>query len=338
MEVIKTFLQDVVRVVPLESIFFAIGYGNPDVVLLCSKALLASNLDLPPSLLMTNGCHIAIDRAVHGLPPKVWRMAYNEVRKKSSLCSICSVSSKEESGEVTYVVFPRIPGNICHDPFSPPLAHFTFSPEELESPLVGNPEIEEVGKHLQKMLESLVTRGEQDSGSRKVVSSLNIELLYPISGKSSKQSDVALKSPLDILIPGRRELASLATTAQLQLQPDVTFSEQSSCLLNQQMLEILNRIRNKDLAIFLGGFMDQQEVDIPLVKSRLDQSNVLELSAAATVGVWALFSLNYTDIQQIISKCHGDKLLVKILDYVKAVLGPQSVVPDASPAPAGPGR
>ena len=283
---------------------------------------------------MTNGCHIAIDRAVHGLPPKVWRMAYNEVRKKSSLCSICSVSSKEESGEVTYVVFPRIPGNICHDPFSPPLAHFTFSPEELESPLVGNPEIEEVGKHLQKMLESLVTRGEQDSGSRKVVSSLNIELLYPISGKSSQQSDVALKSPLDILITGRRELASLATTVQLQLQADATFLEQSSCLLNQQMLEILNKIRNKDLAIctaLLGGFMDQQEVDIPLVKSQLDQSNVLELSAATTVGVWALFSLNYTDIQQIISKCHGDKLLVKILNYVKAVLGPQSVVPDDAP-------
>ena len=65
------------------------------------------------------------------------------------------------------------------------------------------------------------------------------------------------------------------------------------------------------------------------MKSRLDQSNVLELSAAATVGVWALFSLNYTDIQQILSKCCGDQLLVKILDYVKTtVLGPQSVVPD----------
>jgi len=102
------------------------------------------------------------------------------------------------------------------------------------------------------------------------------------------------------------------------------------------MLEILNKIRNKDIATctaLLGGFMEQQEVDIPLVhlKSRLDSSNVLELSAAATVGVWALFSLNYADIQQILSKCHGDKLLVKTLDYVKTVLGPQSVVPDDAP-------
>jgi len=159
---------------------------------------------------MTNGCHIAIDRAVHGLPPKVWRMAYNEVRKKSSLCSICSVSSKEESGEVTYVVFPRIPGNICHDPFSPPLAHFTFSPEELELTLVDNPEIKEASMHLLEMFKLLVTQRERDDGFARVVSSLNIELLYPISGKPSQQSDVALKSPLDILITGKRELASLA--------------------------------------------------------------------------------------------------------------------------------
>jgi len=233
-----------------------------------------------------------------------------------------------------YSIYTRIPGNIHHKPFSPPLVHFTFSPEEVELMLVGNPEIKEAGRHLMVMCRPLVTQADQGSGFPKVVSGLNIELLYPISGQNS---DVALKSPLNILITGRRELASLATRAQLRLQADATLSEQtkqSSCLLNQQMLEILNKIRNKDLAIctaLLGGFMEQQEVDIPLVKSRQDQSNVLKLSAAATVGVWALFSLNYSDIQPILSKCHGDQLLVKILDYVKTLLGPQAVVPDNAP-------
>ena len=336
-EVIKTFLRDVVQVVPLESIFFAIGYGSPDVVLLCSKALLASNLDLPTSSLMYNGFQTALARATQGLPPKLMFMAYKQAYKQAKMpigSTISTVSRKEESGEMTFTIFPRTPGNVHHEPFTPPLAHFTFSPEELELDI---PEIKETGMHLREMYHSLVTQVEQGSGFGKVVSSLNIELLYPISHKTSQQSDVALKSPLDILITGRRELASLATTAQLQLQADATFSEQtkqSSCLLNQQMLQLLNKIRSKDLAIctaLLGGFMEQQEVDIPLVKSWLDQSNVLELLATATVGVWALFSLNYSDIQPILSKCHGDQLLVKILDYVTTVLGPQAAVPDDAP-------
>ena len=78
--------------------------------------------------------------------------------------------------------------------------------------------------------------------------------------------------------------------------------------------------------------MEQQEVNIPLVKSRqANRSPALQLSAAATVGVWALFSLNYSDIQPILSKCHGDQLLVKIHDYVNTILGPQSVAPDDAP-------
>ena len=338
MEVIKTFLEDVVRVVPLESIFFAIGYGNPDVLLPCSQALIASNLDLPLSLLMFDGFEAATSRTVGGLPPKLNLTAQNEVKKLGFTSSVTAARRTEESGEITYVLYPRVPGTRGPMPFSPPLAHFTFSPEKLELSLADNPDIKEAGMRLREMYSSIITLAEQGGGITKVVSSLNIELLYPISGKPSQHSDVALKSPLDILITGRRELASLATTAQLQLQQaDATFSEQtkqSSCLLNQQMLKILNKIRNRDLATctaLLGGFMEQQEVDIPLVKSRLDQSEILALSAAATVGVWALFSLNYADIQPILSQCHGDQLLVKILDYVKTHLGPQSVVPDDAP-------
>ena len=337
MEVIKTFLEDVVQVVPLESICFAIGYGNPDVVLPCSQALIASNLELPPSLLMADGLQAATSRTVSGLSPKLQLIIRKEFKQP---CAISTTSRIEESGEMTYNIYSRLPG-ASSDLFSTPLAHYRFSPEDLESAFVGNvnPAITEVREHIWEINESLVAQREQTGACRleKVVSGLNIELLYPISGKPSQHSDVTLKSPLDILITGRRELASLATTAQLQLQADAICSEQTkqnSCLLNQKMLEILNKIRNKDLAIctaLLGGFMEQQEVDIPLVKSRQDQSEILALSAAATVGVWALFSLKHSDIQPILSKCHGDQLLVKILNYVKTHLGPKSVVPDDAP-------
>ena len=164
--------------------------------------------------------------------------------------------------------------------------------------------------------------------------------MYPIHSKSSQQSDITLRSPLDTLADGRKELASLAIRAQLQFQAEATFSAEmkpkgSTHLLNQEMLKAVNSIRNNNLATceaLLGGFMEQQEVNIPLLKSRkADLSTVLELSAAATVGVWALFSLNYSDIQPILSKCHGDQLLVKIHDYVNTILGPQSVAPDDAP-------
>jgi len=82
-EIIRTFLEEVIRVVPLESICFAIGYGNPDAVLPCSQALIASNLDLPPFLLMYQGFQLALARVTHGLPPKLWHMADNEAMKKS---------------------------------------------------------------------------------------------------------------------------------------------------------------------------------------------------------------------------------------------------------------
>ena len=98
------------------------------------------------------------------------------------------------------------------------------------------------------------------------------------------------------------------------------------------MLEAVNRIRKEDLATctsLLGGFMEQQEIDIPLVKSRKDQSAAVKLSAEATVGVWALFSLKYSDIQPILSQCRGDQLLVKITDYVKAAVSAQAGADDS---------
>ena len=101
---------------------------------------------------------------------------------------------------------------------------------------------------------------------------------------------------------------------------------------NSDMLEIVNKIREGDLAIctsLLGGFMEQQEIDIPLVKSRRDHSQALRLSGKASVGVWALSSLDYSAIQPILARCHGNQLLVKIEDYVKAAFSAKAMASEA---------
>ena len=74
------------------------------------------------------------------------------------------------------------------------------------------------------MHNSLTIQVEHQDKSPQIVSGLKIELLYHISSKSSQQSGVILKSPLDVLTDGRKELASLATRAQLQYQAEATSS------------------------------------------------------------------------------------------------------------------
>jgi len=99
------------------------------------------------------------------------------------------------------------------------------------------------------------------------------------------------------------------------------------------MLKNVNEIRQGDLAIctsLLGGFMEQQEIDIPLVKSRSDRSEALSLSGKASVGVWALSSLDYSAIQPILARCHGKQLLVKIENYVKAIFSAKAMASEAN--------
>ncbi len=102
------------------------------------------------------------------------------------------------------------------------------------------------------------------------------------------------------------------------------------CLDNSLMLKTVNDIRQKELAIctsLLAGFMEQHEIDIPLMKSEKDHSKALELSARASVGVWALSSLDFEHIQPILKQCRGEQLLVKIEDYIKGIVEAKAMSP-----------
>ena len=135
----------------------------------------------------------------------------------------------------------------------------------------------------------------------------NIEDLYPISTENSS----GLKSPLEVLVTGRQQLTELSTK----------LSESCS---NQEMLRTVNTIRHNELdtcTSLLGGFMHQGFVHIYLSSPKHPRLCDVTLRAAASVGVWALFSLDYHQIQPILSKCHGKQLLVKLFDHVKGISG-----------------
>ena len=330
-EVIRKFLESVVHVVPLESIMYAISYGSHDTALLCSKALMSSRLILPPSILMGQGLVGTCERMELGIPPhvstKIRRKAKKYVTGSILRTTIGYMSISDE--KLQYTIYPRLPGQLIP---SPPIAMETES-------LIGitvTPVNKEAGEYLHKMYDTMQLQLEQQDlqGTAKVVCGLNIDLMYPIT-TPTQQHKVVLKSPVDILSAGRKELASLASVVQKELEAHPTPLESQLHQrrhYNKEMLETVNRIRREDLATctsLLGGFMEQQEIDIPLVKSRKDQSEAFELSAEATVGVWALFSLKYSDIQPILTQCRGDQLLVKITDYVKAAVSAQAGADDS---------
>jgi len=71
-EVITRFLEDVVQVVPLESIAYAIAYGKPDeIAIQCAKAFMSTQIDPPLSGLMVIGLTYALDRIQSGVSPDV---------------------------------------------------------------------------------------------------------------------------------------------------------------------------------------------------------------------------------------------------------------------------
>ena len=134
-----------------------------------------------------------------------------------------------------------------------------------------------------------------------LISETSIEHLYHINSHSESQQQSLFKYPLDILREGKSTLTRLAR----ELIDAKEKKTSKTC--NVMMLKEVNQIREFDLAIctaLLGGFMEQQKVQIPLVKSQLDQTLALAVKGPASVGVWALSSLKYENMRIFILSYH----------------------------------
>ena len=314
-EIIATFLRDVVKVVPFESIAFAIAFSSYETALVCYEALSTCGIEPPVSKVMSDGLIFAGHRMKDGIPPQ---MSIVHHRSSRMLAMISNLSTSSQIDHENQLV--KLETSALCSPFIP-IDETTFSVDKLHT--ICN---KEVGQLISKMNREVSDLLEQQQ--LEVVSNLNIELLYPVTTSSSEAIQV-LKSPIDILVKGREELSRL-TRGAATVHASVTHSQlQHTKECNQQMLDKVNAIRKTDLEVctsLLGGFMEQQDIDIPLAKSRQDSTMAVCLTATATVGVWALFSLDYSHVQPILAQCDGEQLLVKILDYVKSISG---VSPDS---------
>ena len=69
MRIIRNFLEEVVKLVPLESLFYALGCGDDDIIEDCCEAFLTSDLpyeQFAPSEMLLNGMNLALQRLVTG--------------------------------------------------------------------------------------------------------------------------------------------------------------------------------------------------------------------------------------------------------------------------------
>ena len=304
-ENIRTFLEKVVQVVPLESITYAMAYSPYKLAKFCAEILVESKINLPASLLMKNGLHDALvylDTGTVSAVSAAERVAL-EIRDKYPQLNVTETFSTVIKGPTGKIVQVSSMGIVVSEAIK--------SAEIPDDELIQHKYLEAVGVMNRLQSESTLCN--------RFICEISIDHLYHIS-HSENQHKSLFKSPLDILREGKSTLTCLARELFDAKE------KQTSKTCNVMMLEKVNKIRAIDLAIctaLLGGFMEQQKVEIPLVKSRLDQSMAFAVTGPASVGVWALSSLKYEDIHPILSRCRGEQLLVSIERYMKSISSQQ---------------
>ena len=299
-EVIKKFLEDVIKIVPFESIAYAIANGNYQTAMQCSKALTAANVKVPVTKIMYNGLRDAVYHLKYGVPASLLVSLERRASEKYYWSRFQSIYL--DSGKLVCELYPD---SILTQQSMKVQADIKNI--QLQSTNV------EVAGELEHLRNTLFPNEVVCGGSNPLVSTRAIEELYPIHCDTS----CGLMSPLNILVNGHKKLAELSVSVT---------SISPSLHSNKEMLKVVNSIRYNELdtcTSLLGGFMHQGTVAIILSSNKHSQVRLSDVFVytPASVGVWALFSLDYDHVQPILTQCQDEQLLVRLFDYVKGISG-----------------
>ena len=332
LQVITKFLEEVVKVVPFESISFAIANCSYNIAVLCYEVMINCGIDLPKSHLMLYGLGTAQRRMQFGYPGRCSGLMALEAQQsvgylQSHGLQYSDIDVDELHGVITFSAsaVSNVFGTVI--PLGPPTTGLTVNVGQFTRGQTNEKMFNDLLKLRQKIYANPITEN---------VCGLNIELLYPVQSETPLKKTSQLISPLCMLANGRKKLSKLTRKAQQELVTSSPAKVQQTRKYNQQMLKTVNEIRSKDIDLcvsLLGGFMDQQDIQISLQRPQKEPSDEVLLNATASVGVWALFSLDYSHVQPLLAKCRGDQLLVKICDYVQSIAG---VLPAADDSDSGP--
>ncbi len=340
---VKHFLEQIVSVVPIESIFHTIAISDDlEIMTRCCSLLESSQLDLPPSLLLFSSVDNAL-YAAHSLTGvgQFKRFHSNENKYLEWKQVVSGKTVTKETARAHYQKYakqssratgaPTVNKIIDREAFYATKYHQMYlqmSPKYTQS---------DAHKYFQtvlpnhpnpQLLSRIITLSDNSLMSVKnfkqvnAINDLKLGMIYPSQEKS----------PLEILVVSRKKLSQLSQQS-ISRSSDTSLKEdqQLSQLYNSKMLELVNDIRSKDLKMcthLLGAFMENQ-IKVPLVQSKFNTAKALgALVNAAAVGVWAMFSLSLGDMNAVIQSIPSGSLLVQVKEYIKGIFAEKTTTAD----------
>ncbi|XP_064392637.1 uncharacterized protein LOC135340244 isoform X2 [Halichondria panicea] len=341
---VKNFLEQIVSVVPIESIFHTIVISDDqEIMARCCSLLESSQLNLPPSLLLSTGAQSAyytVRTLSPGQSPKFssnedhylsWKQAesrktvtketarahYQKYAKQTSRATGATAVNEIIDREVFYAT--NLPLRY-QEKMTQSDAH-----ERLQNILPNHPNPQLLSSMLALSHNALAKAKNYEQIN--AINDLKLSMIYPTLASQEK-------SPLEILVVSRKKLSqlsqqSISLSSGTQLEEDQR--QKLSQLYNSKMLDLVNDIRSKDLKMctyLLGAFMENQ-IKVPLVKSEFNTAKALgALVNAAAVGVWAMFSLSLGDMNAVIQSIPSGSLLVQVKEYIRGIFAEKTTTAD----------
>lgn len=306
-QLITKFLEDAVRIVPVESICHAIATCDDLVAVKCARALIDTTVEVLPSRMLFFGLQDAYSRIALQFNPA----AVAQIGQMAVQSFLRSTPANLIPSTVNLTLQQPIVLNMPKSAAQPmPSMQMSYSAAAKQTPGEHRPPSAAKGtehkvrdqqapqdkqgtayddsdprqyRHLVQELGSMLAHfqrlcyQEDKAGRLKVISGSNIEELYPLDPKKGRS--VQLSSPLKLLRDSRKKLMKLSKEAHTRLNSDITgesvpgeseFDDSLSSLENTHMLETVNDIWLNGLhvcASLLGAFMEEQIV-VPLVSNK----------------------------------------------------------------------
>ena len=342
-ESLRAFLLKIVDIVPIESLMNAISIADDrETSLLCCTQLMAINI-LPPSLKMLESLIHAIDQLVYDSSPALvpnegrnkirhrttLKESVLKVKHEASILGLQTKSNKQYKKGIRqqlkdYSMATNSMHNVMHGPYcisdSVIFDRLLTNDEFFMKIITNNPSANVILFLIANILQI------SEFKDLNVISGISLQNAYPLD---VSLVDYPLKSPLQILVEGRAKLQHLVkqTTESPALKDSVKLSQ----LYNSKMLEIVNDIRDNELkvcSLLLGAFMEEQ-IRVPLMKTPFHTARAIELTAStAALGVWALFSFSYGEVNRLLSAIQSKPLHVEVKEYIKGVFKHDPVLAD----------
>ena len=355
-EAIKYFLEEAAKIVPLESVLYAIAYSDKDTAIQCAQALKCSGLQLPLSEMMLTGSRVAADRVCLGLT----REEYAEKQTQQSLDDMIDLPFSEpdlptsplfppDLSSLADIPLPLMPRPLLESPPRPrrppkrngkhlysdvasrsrrdtraPPVHqevisvsFIPIPIPIPTPVINTvPLDEELAVYMDQLHKTLERKCRDKSVV--VISKKSIEHFCPFGPRrQNDRKEHQLRSPLQALKEAREQLLSFIENSQI----DAT-DQENTLAVNTEMLRIVRDIQEENLktcAALLAAFMEQT-IRIPMLKSNIDTAKFLSSEqASVAMGTWAFISMGFDNIEKILSSSEGSSLIVEVEDYIMGV-------------------